>query len=127
MTIDSPIPHPAEYRAWFRLFNERAFYEAHEVLEDLWVMELGELRDYYKGLIMAAVAILHWQRGNRSGALGLYRKARVYLAPYPPRFEGFALGEFRDRLATLFAPLEADPLAAAPPSEEALPRVELLD
>lgn len=125
MTPDAPIPHPAEYREWFRLFNERRFFEAHETLEDLWIMEVGDLRNFYKGLIMAAVAILHWQRGNRSGALSLYRKARAYLAPYPRRTEGFDLGGFRNRMDVLFAPLLAAPSTAPPPPDGDLPTVEL--
>jgi len=123
---DHPIEHPAEYRAFFRLFNGRRFYEAHEVLEDLWVIEAGELRGYYKGLIMSAVAILHWMRGNRRGALKLYRSGSAYLAPYPEQFEGFALGEFRREMARVFATLEVSPTTAEAPTPAQLPTIQLL-
>ncbi len=112
--LDSPIPYPTEYREYFRLFNERDFFEAHEVLEDLWVIEVEPLKMYYKGLIQAAVAICHWERGNISGARRLYLSASGYLSPYPEQYEGFALGDFRRCLHDIFAPLK-DSLPTPPP------------
>lgn len=123
--IDDPVPHPPEYGRYFDLFNERDFFEAHEVLEDLWVVETGENRNYYKGLIMAAVAILHWQRGNASGAARLHRDAMVYLRAYPARHESFDLGGFRDWMDEAFQPLVRGDSDAPPPAEAALPRLVL--
>lgn len=123
--FDAPIDYPAQYREYFRLFNARDYFEAHEVLEDLWVMEPGPLRNYYKGLIMAAVALLHWQRGNPSGAFKLFRDGMRYLDAYPAKMEGFALGEFRARMREIFAPLAEGNLAAAAPSVEVHPVLSL--
>lgn len=120
-TQSDPIPPPAEYFRYFVLFNNRDFFEAHEVLEDLWVVEVEPLRTYYKGLIQAAVAICHWQRGNHSGARKLHRSAMAYLAPYPEQFEGFALGDFRRTMEELFGPWEANPEAAPPYPESRIP------
>lgn len=85
------------------------------------MVEVPPLKNYYKGLIQAAVALCHWERGNHSGARKLYRSGRAYLAPYPARFEGFALASFLADLDRLFAPLAADPQAAPP----APPRTEI--
>ena len=124
--FDGPIPFPRQYLDYFQLFNERDFFEAHEVLEDLWIMETSPARNYYKGLIMVAVAILHWQRGNTAGAYRLYRDGMIYLEPYPATYEGFDLGPFRDRLRDLFRPLAADPKGRPPaPPESDLPVLEL--
>lgn len=120
--FDSPIDYPTEYYEYFRLFNEGDFFEAHEVLEDLWVVETGEIRDYYKGLIMAAVAILHWRRGNASGARKLYRDASRYLRRFPGVYEGFELERFRGWLDEAFLPLIEDPHAPAP---KEVPRLEI--
>lgn len=103
--VESVFDWPREYAEFFRLFNEGDYFEAHEVLEDLWVVEVAPLKNYYKGLIQAAVAICHWQRGNHSGARKLYLSGRRYLDPYPADFEGFALARFRADLDALFAPL----------------------
>lgn len=125
MFPDDPIPHPEEYREFFRLFNAHEFFDAHEVLEDLWAVEVEPVRTYYKGLIMLAVAILHWQRGNRSGALRLYRDGRAYLEPYPGRYEDFDLDTFRKTMDALFAPLCDAPETARPPAKRAIPRIAL--
>lgn len=126
--MDAPIPWPAEYREFLRLFNERRFFEAHEVLEDLWIMEVPPLRDYYKGLIQAAVALCHWERGNHSGARRLWLLARGYLAHCPPRMEGLDLAAFLKRMDTLFHPLvnggrETPP----PPPREDIPVLHVDD
>lgn len=100
---------PREYRAFFSLFNAGEYFEAHEVLEDLWAIEVPPLKNYYKGLIQAAVAICHWERGNLSGARKLWLSAQGYLSVYPSRYEGFELEAFRSRLSQLFEPLLAQP------------------
>ena len=123
--FDEPIEHPPEYEDYFRLFNERDFFEAHEVLEDLWVMEVGYLRNYYKGLIMMAVAILHWQRGNRRGSLRLYHDSMDYLIEYPEKIEGFHLDDFRHRMKDLFRPLTLAPKEADPPEDSEIPLLEI--
>ena len=122
--MDAIIEHPEEYLEFFRLFNEGEYYDAHEVLEDLWVIEVQPLKDYYKGLIQAAAAILHWERGNLSGARKLYQRSRDVLSPYPDFYEGFALGAFRDDMEALFGPLLDDTTTLAPVlDKERIPRL----
>ena len=66
-----------------QLFNNRQFFRAHEVLEELWLETRGELRDFYKGLIQCAVAFLHAERGNPTGAISLYERSKFHLQNYP--------------------------------------------
>ena len=54
---------------------------------------------FYQGLIQAAVAILHAQRGNLEGARSLYEKASAKLDPIPPEHMGLAVGELRIELS----------------------------
>ncbi|MDK2972592.1 MAG: uncharacterized protein PWP23_2347 [Candidatus Sumerlaeota bacterium] len=122
--IDEPIGFPSEYLRYFDLFNAGEYFEAHEVLEDLWVVEVGPVRNYYKGLIMVAVAILHWQRGNGSAARRLYRDGHAYLRVFPAEYEGFALGEFLAALERLFAPLMT-PAPPSAPDARLIPRIVL--
>jgi len=117
---------PREYEEFVRLFNERDFYESHEVLEDLWVLEVEPLKNYYKGLIQAAVALCHWERGNCSGARKLYWSASQYLAPYPAVYEGLELGRLMAVMRELFAPLVAAPEATGLPAPERT-RIPLLE
>ena len=63
-------------------FNRRNYFESHEIWEDLWIDHCGPDREFFKGLIQAAVALHHWTRGNLGGALTLWRRSRGYLQPY---------------------------------------------
>lgn len=65
-----------------RLFNEREFFDCHEVLEDAWREEHGPLRDLYQGLIKAAVAFYHAERQNFEGATKVMRSGLPQLRPY---------------------------------------------
>lgn len=68
------------------LFNRKDFFEAHEVLEDLWIETEGEEKDFYKGLIQCAVAFVHLDRNNDKGAMKLFGTACGYLNHYLPDY-----------------------------------------
>src|SRR5207244_13031115 len=53
--------HPF-YRAFFHCWNEKRYYEAHDVLEQLWLQTKSRDADYFKGLIQAAGALVHLQK-----------------------------------------------------------------
>jgi len=53
--------HPF-YRAFFHCWNEQHYYEAHDVLEQLWLRTKSSDADYFKGLIQAAGAFVHLQK-----------------------------------------------------------------
>ncbi len=84
------------YLKFFELFNERDFYECHEVLEDLWMETVGPERPYYQGLIQTATAFYHLENGNLGGARKLFTTGLDYLEPFPDRYQGFGLGEYRE-------------------------------
>ena len=75
---------PAHYLGYFDCFNRQLFYEAHDVLEELW---LGDRRgpdgDFYKGLIQLAGAFVHVQKNRPRPATALLRLARANLDKYP--------------------------------------------
>lgn len=100
----TPPPFAADPRLaeGIALFNHRRFFECHEVLERLWLDTKGPPRDFYKGLIQAAVAFHHWSRGNPAGALSLYRTSSRYLARYRAEFLGVDVEGFLRRYQELF-------------------------
>src|SRR5947199_10178839 len=53
--------HPF-YRAFFHCWNEKRYYDAHDVLEQLWLKTKSRDTDYFKGLIQAAGAFVHLQK-----------------------------------------------------------------
>ncbi len=109
------------YQGYFRCFNECRYYEAHDVLEHLW---LGNGRTdanhvFYKGLIQVAGAFVHLRKqyehpghakhGRRlRPAVRLFALARTNLASYGPRHLGLDV----EALLTLCRELEADITAA---------------
>lgn len=87
------------YEKGIDLFNQERFFECHEAWEEVWKSADGEVKLFYQGLIQAAVAILHAQRGNLEGAQSLYEKASAKLDSIPLEHMGLAIGELRDALA----------------------------
>ena len=82
------MDYDPRYLAGILFFNERDFFEAHEVWEDVWTEASGTERRFYQGLIQAAVALHHFRNGNVRGALKLYRSGRAYMEPLAEPFYG---------------------------------------
>ncbi len=95
---------PADlYEKGIDLFNRGEYFECHEVWEEVWKRSSGEEKLFYQGIIQAAVALLHAERGNLAGAASQFRKAREKLDSLPPAYGGIAVGELRDALQKFFA------------------------
>jgi len=72
---------------------------------------------FYQGLIQAAVAILHAQRGNLEGARLVYEKASARLDSIPHEHMGLAVGELRvelSRFIEIASRADGGPLPAPP-------------
>lgn len=95
-----------QYQRGIRLFNEREFYDAHEVWEDAWRESAGLEKKFLQGLIQAAVALHHHSTGNVAGACSLMERARKNLAGYPPEFAGIRVSELLQSLGEWRAALE---------------------
>jgi predicted metal-dependent hydrolase len=50
------------YEGYFACFNSQRYYEAHDVLEHLWLQNRDENYAFYKGLIQLAGAYVHLQK-----------------------------------------------------------------
>ncbi len=87
------------YLAYFECFNDQLYYEAHDVLEHLWLQDRSDVNPdaaFFKGLIQFAGAFVHLKKqalrpdhpkdGRRlRPASRLFRLAAANLAPYRPR------------------------------------------
>ena len=84
---------PAHYLGYFECFNRGMFYEAHDVLEELWLANRRAPNDaFYKGLIQFAGAFVHLQKHSAKQprlrpAAALFRLARTNLERFAPRHE----------------------------------------
>lgn len=122
----------AHYLGYFVCFHRQLFYEAHDVLEELWLEDRhGPDGDFYKGLIQLAGAFVHLQkhtllrpRLKPSGAL--FRLAQKNLEKYPPLHHGLDLNQALQLIAHWLRKLEEgeyarNPLDFSPPP--ALPAI----
>lgn len=75
-------------------FNRCHFFDSHELWEAVWLEETGSSREFYKGLIQAAVALHHLANGNAHGARKLLDGSRGYLAPYCSHHLGLDVDRF---------------------------------
>jgi uncharacterized protein len=103
------------YLEGIKLFNNEAFFEAHEVLEDVWRAAVPEHRKFLQGLIQVAVAFHHHNRGNLVGAKSLLARALRNLSGYAGEFRGIQLARLRSSLSAWQVALaEEKPLPPLP-------------
>jgi predicted metal-dependent hydrolase len=82
----------AHYLGFFDCFNRQLYFEAHEVLEELWLQDrFGPGGAFYKGLIQLAGAFVHVQKSRPGPAAALLRLAQANLVRYGPVHEGLEL------------------------------------
>jgi predicted metal-dependent hydrolase len=116
-----PKGHDIRYAGYFELFNRGKFYEAHDVLEDLWLpIRKQPEGDFYKGLIQLAGAFVHLQKQRLRPAAALFKLARTNLSKFAPKFRFLdlerVLGLIEDALATLeTSQFSHNPLVSTPP------------
>ena len=92
------------------------YHAAHEALEGAWLRAPEPEKSFLKGLIHAAVALYHYQRGNGHGARVKYASCRRYLEPFRPRHAGLELEVFLGEMETFFRALLALPPGSPPPT-----------
>jgi predicted metal-dependent hydrolase len=125
------------YRAFFRCWNEQRYYEAHDVLEQLWLKTASGDADFFKGLIQAAGAFIHLQKnfehpshpkhGRRlQPAVRLFQLAEKNLAPYTPVHHAFNVDKFLKLLRQEREKIARSNFQTNPWSPQAAPKLKLL-
>jgi len=85
------------YAGFFRCFNAQLYYEAHEVLEEIWLPIRGEAQaNFYQGLIQMAGGFVHLQKQRLGPAARLFALALANFEDYPARHAGIDLDAIRD-------------------------------
>lgn len=106
-TAAASSPFDPHYLGFFHEFNRGAYFEAHDVLEELWLREKGALANFYKGLIQIAGAYVHLSKSRADPARRLLLLAEKHLAPYAPACEGLEVRRLLERLRGWRMRLEA--------------------
>jgi predicted metal-dependent hydrolase len=114
----SKLMDDAGYRRGLELFNKGEFFDAHEVLEDVWRAAPEVEKKFLQGLIQVAVGLHHHSRGNLVGARSLLARAHGNLGAYPAQHGGIDLAGLRTQLERWVGALEHG--GSVPP----LPRIE---
>ena len=94
------------YQRGLELFNQGEFFDAHEVLEDVWRAAPSEEKKFLQALIQVAVGLHHYSRGNLVGARSLLARAHRNLSAYPARQDGIDLAGLRMQLQNWVNALE---------------------
>jgi hypothetical protein len=131
------IPKHPYYRAFFRCWNERRYYEAHDVLEQLWLKTDSCDANFFKGLIQAAGAFVHLQKRfehpahakhsrRLPPAVRLFRLAEKNLSSFMPRHHGLDVAAFCQLLRAYADRIIASDYKTNPWSPETAPKLKLM-
>jgi predicted metal-dependent hydrolase len=134
-SLEGEVEERDYYAAFFRLWNEQRYYEAHDVLEQLWLKEKNaELARFYKALIQAAGAFVHLQKNFEQPthpkysrrlrpATRLFTLALQNLAGLPDQFQGVDLLRLRELLVTVRAAITQSEFRVNPWSPHSAPQL----
>src|SRR6478736_8312931 len=124
------------YLAFFSCWNEQRYYEAHDVLEQLWLNTKSPDADFFKGLIQAAGAFVHLQKHfehpshakhsrRLPPAVRLFRLAERNLANFGPWHHALDVAALCQLLSRYADEIVASDYAINPWSPETAPKLEL--
>lgn len=115
------------YAGYFALFNRQQFYEAHDILEDLWLPDRhGANGNFYKGLIQLAGAFVHLQKNRLRPSSALFKLAQANLEKYPAAHERLNLAAVLELIVQWRYSLESENFANNPLATRTAPQINLL-
>ena len=114
------------YAGYFALFNQQKFYEAHDILEDLWLPDRhGVNGNFYKGLIQLAGAFVHLQKQRLRPSAALFKLAQANLEKYGSSHERLNLLAVHQLIAGWLWQLEKDAFTINPLTVANVPQLAL--
>ena len=117
----------AHYLGYFDCFNDQLYYEAHDVLEELWLADRrGPNGDFFKGLIQLAGAFVHLQKERLRPSAALFKLARTNLQKYPALHEQLDVSSVLELIAAWLGWLERSEFSTNPLREQGAPRIDLV-
>ena len=105
------------------LFNQGKFFDAHEVLEDVWRAASPNEKKIWQGLVQVAVALHHHSNGNSVGMRSVLVRAMTNLAQHPRSFHNIQVARLLKALGEWLEAFDGKrPLPPPPRIEVAEPR-----
>lgn len=96
-----------KFRRGREQFNARAFFDAHETWEEIWLSAPEPKKTFLQGIIQVAAAFHHYSRENSSGAHSLLTAGLAKLERFPADSYGLKLEELRASVRWWIAELAA--------------------
>ncbi|HEY8966413.1 MAG TPA: DUF309 domain-containing protein [Candidatus Methylacidiphilales bacterium] len=119
--------YPLHYTGYFACFNAGLYYEAHDVLEEMWLpVRKGPEGNFFKGLIQLAGAFVHLQKGRLKPSRNLFALAEANLAQYPDIHLDFDGAATRKLCREWIGMLEGSDFAWNPLDPEKAPKLGLM-
>jgi predicted metal-dependent hydrolase len=116
----------AHYLGYFECFNQQLFYEAHDVLEEIWLAQRkGQNDSFYKGLIQLAGAFVHLQKNRLRPAGAVFKLAQTNLMKYPAIYERLRVATVLSLIEHWLGALESDGFRSNPLSGANAPELRL--
>jgi hypothetical protein len=75
------------------LFNEKQYFECHEVIEEAWIEEADPVRIMYQGILQVGVACYHIENKNWRGAMKVLDRGTSKLRRFEPTCMGIDLAK----------------------------------
>jgi predicted metal-dependent hydrolase len=117
----------AHYLGYFACFNQGLYYEAHDVLEELWLADRrGGNGDFYKGLIQLAGAFVLLQK-DLTPAARLFKLARANLQKYATVHEHLEVADVLALIENWVRRVEEADFKVNPLNPNSAPQLSFLD
>ena len=127
--------HPF-YRTFFQCWNQQRYYDAHDVLEQLWLNSDTNNDQFFKGLIQAAGAFVHLQKHfehpthakhsrRLQPAVRLFRLAERNLSIFAPKHHGLDVAAVCELLRSYADQIVASNYKTNPWSPDTAPKLGL--
>ena len=87
-------------------FNAGAFYEQHDLFEELWMQTEHPIRDLYRAILQVGVAYYQIEQGNYRGALKMLQRSVQWLVILPNQCQGVDVEQLRQDSFLIRAMLE---------------------
>lgn len=134
--LGSEVANHPFYRAYFRCWNEQRYYEAHDVLEQLWLNNDTADDNFFKGLIQAAGGFVHLQKNfehpthakhsrRLRPAVKLFELAEENLSSFAPHHHALDVAGLLDLLRDTRKKIVAWDFKANPWSPAKAPKLRL--
>ena len=116
----------AHYLGYFECFNRHLYFEAHDVLEQLWLEDRhGPNGAFYKGLIQLAGAFVHLKKDRLRPAAALFKLADANLEKYSASHEQLPVEKTRGLIHDWLQRLETGDFERNPLAPGSEPELKL--